>query len=151
MKATSATSIGASLSACAGQGRSAGQRYSQRARELAREVPVARITEEAGTLHFTPREREVLALLCEGLPNKRICTRLNIANGTVKVHVSSILRVLGVTSRLEAVIAARRYGLLGNTASGTSAQPPVAVTTAQLSAPPAERTAVGRYADAVAF
>src|SRR5262245_33318352 len=137
MKATSSTSIGASLSACAGQVRSTGQRYSQRARAMARDVPVARVTEDAGTPHFTPREREVLALLCEGLPNKRICTRLNIANGTVKVHVSSILRVLGVTSRLEAVIAARRLGFVGNAAPSTPAQPPVAITRAQLVAPPA--------------
>src|SRR3977135_69432 len=58
--------------------------------------------------HLTPRQLEVLALLCEGLPNKLICRRLNIATGTVKVHISCILRELGVTSRLQAVGVARR-------------------------------------------
>ena len=61
--------------------------------------------------HLTPRQLEVLALLCEGLPNKLICRRLNIATGTVKVHISCILRELGVTSRLQAVVMARACGL----------------------------------------
>ena len=65
---------------------------------------------------LTPRQLEVLALLCEGLPNKLICRRLNIATGTVKVHISCILRELGVTSRLQAVVAARRCGILGEAA-----------------------------------
>jgi DNA-binding CsgD family transcriptional regulator len=63
-------------------------------------------------VHLTRRQREVLALLCEGLPNKLICRRLEIAPGTAKAHISSILRELGVASRLQAVVAARRYGLL---------------------------------------
>ena len=62
---------------------------------------------------FTPRQLDVLKLLCEGYPNKVISTRLAISPGTVKIHVSHILRKLGVTSRLQAVIAARRIGLLG--------------------------------------
>jgi DNA-binding CsgD family transcriptional regulator len=62
---------------------------------------------------------EVLALLCEGLPNKLICRRLNIATGTVKVHISGIFRELGVTSRLQAVVVARRCGLLGESAGRT--------------------------------
>ena len=61
--------------------------------------------------HLTPRQLEVLALLCEGLPNKLIGRRLNIANATVKIHVARILRALNVSSRLQAVIAARRLGL----------------------------------------
>ena len=62
---------------------------------------------------FTPRQLDVLRLLCEGLPNKVISARLDISAGTVKIHMSHILRKLGVTSRLQAVIAARRIGLLG--------------------------------------
>jgi DNA-binding CsgD family transcriptional regulator len=61
---------------------------------------------------LTPRQLEVLALLCEGLPNKLISRRLNIANGTVKVHVVQILRALNVASRLQAVVAARNLGLV---------------------------------------
>ena len=60
---------------------------------------------------FTQRQLDVLVLLCEGLPNKRIGSRLDIATGTVKVHVGEILRKLGVSSRLQAVLAARRDGL----------------------------------------
>ena len=56
---------------------------------------------------LTPRQLEVLALLCEGLPNKLIGRRLNIACGTVKIHVMQILRALNVSSRLQAVIAVR--------------------------------------------
>ena len=62
-------------------------------------------------LHLTPRQLEVLSLLCEGLPNKLICRQLKIATGTVKVHISVILRELGVASRLQAVVAASRRGL----------------------------------------
>jgi DNA-binding NarL/FixJ family response regulator len=61
---------------------------------------------------LTQRQLEVLSLLCEGLPNKLICRRLDIASGTVKVHISSIFRELGVSSRLQAVVVARRMGLL---------------------------------------
>jgi DNA-binding NarL/FixJ family response regulator len=60
---------------------------------------------------FTPRQLDVLRLLCEGLPNKLIGRRLDISPGTVKIHISHILRRLGVASRLQAVIAARRNGL----------------------------------------
>ena len=65
-------------------------------------------------IHLTRRELEVLSLLCEGLPNKVICRRLDISTGTVKVHIGNILRALGVSSRLQAVIAAYRYGLYDN-------------------------------------
>ena len=65
---------------------------------------------KAPAVHLTPRQLEVLSLLCEGLPNKLICRRLNIAAGTVKVHMGVILRELGVTSRLQAVVAASRRG-----------------------------------------
>jgi len=65
-------------------------------------------------VHLTARQLEVLALLCEGLPNKLICRRLNISAGTVKAHISSILRELGVASRLQAVVSARRRGLVSD-------------------------------------
>jgi DNA-binding CsgD family transcriptional regulator len=61
---------------------------------------------------LTPRETEVLALLCEGLPNKLIERRLGIGAGTVKCHVANILSKLGVASRLQAVVEAHRRGLL---------------------------------------
>ena len=61
---------------------------------------------------LTPRQLEVLALLCEGLPNKLIARRLDMASGTVKVHIVRILRALNVSSRLQAAITATRQGLL---------------------------------------
>ena len=64
------------------------------------------------TFRLTPRQQEVLGLLCEGLSNKRICRELAIANPTVKVHVRDILRKLGVSSRLQAVVAAHNRGLV---------------------------------------
>jgi NarL family two-component system response regulator LiaR len=52
---------------------------------------------------LTPRERDVLALLVEGLTNKEIAGRLSISRSTVKVHVSNILSKLNVSSRGEAI------------------------------------------------
>jgi DNA-binding NarL/FixJ family response regulator len=69
---------------------------------------------------FTQRQLDVLLLLCEGLPNKRIGSRLHISPGTVKVHVGQILRKLGVSSRLQAVVAARRGGLFVDTPAQAS-------------------------------
>jgi DNA-binding CsgD family transcriptional regulator len=67
---------------------------------------------DVDTIRLTPRQLEVLALLCEGLPNKLICRQLSISAGTVKAHISGILRELGVASRLQAVVTARRAGLV---------------------------------------
>jgi len=61
---------------------------------------------------LTPREREVLDLLAEGLPNKLIADRLGVSEHTVKFHVGAVLSKLGVQSRTEAVIRAARLGLL---------------------------------------
>lgn len=61
---------------------------------------------------LTQRQREVLLLLCEGLPNKLISRRLNISDATVKTHVASVLRSLNASTRLEAVILAFRLGLV---------------------------------------
>jgi DNA-binding CsgD family transcriptional regulator len=71
-------------------------------------------------IHLTPRELEVLALLCEGLPNKLISRRLNISAATVKCHISRILDELGVSSRLQAVVVAARFGLIAEDATEPS-------------------------------
>jgi len=60
---------------------------------------------------LTPRETEVLQLLCLGLDNKTIALRLAMALGTVKTHVKAILDKLGASSRTQAVAAAHRTGL----------------------------------------
>jgi DNA-binding NarL/FixJ family response regulator len=61
-------------------------------------------------LGLTERQLEVLALMMEGKSNKAICRKLHLAEATVKVHVSAILKAFKVTNRTEAVVAA---GVLG--------------------------------------
>jgi DNA-binding NarL/FixJ family response regulator len=61
---------------------------------------------------LSAREREVLALLAEGLPNKVIAPRLGITEHTVKTHVAAVYEKLHARNRAEAVMAAARQGLL---------------------------------------
>ena len=61
---------------------------------------------------LTAREREVLTLVAEGLPNKAIARELNISEHTAKFHVGSLLGKLGAGSRTEAVTVATRRGIL---------------------------------------
>ncbi len=60
---------------------------------------------------LSEREREVLALVAEGLPNKQIARRLEITEKTVKAHLTSVFRAIGVTDRMQAGLWARRHGL----------------------------------------
>ncbi len=60
---------------------------------------------------LSPREREVLALLRQGMPNKLIARRLGISEKTVKSHLTSIFRQIGVTDRVQAILWAERQGL----------------------------------------
>jgi DNA-binding NarL/FixJ family response regulator len=59
----------------------------------------------------SPREREVLGLLLEGMPNKLIARRLAISEKTVKSHLTSIFRQIGVTDRVQALLWAERHGV----------------------------------------
>jgi two-component system, NarL family, nitrate/nitrite response regulator NarL len=61
---------------------------------------------------LTAREREVLALLAEGLANKAIAARLGISEHTAKFHVNAILAKLGAESRAAAIVRAARMGLV---------------------------------------
>jgi DNA-binding NarL/FixJ family response regulator len=61
---------------------------------------------------LTQRERDVLALLAEGLSNKAIADRLGISDQTVKFHVASIYGKLGASNRTDAVRRAYRRGLI---------------------------------------
>jgi len=62
-------------------------------------------------LGLTERQTDVFRLILRGLPNKLIGRQLDLAEGTVKVHVSGVLRALGVRNRTQAVLAANRLGL----------------------------------------
>jgi DNA-binding NarL/FixJ family response regulator len=73
-------------------------------RERARDV-------EAMLSRLTPREREVLAALAEGLDNKAIAERLFISPETARTHVVKVLAKLNVESRLQAAIFAIQHGI----------------------------------------
>jgi len=59
---------------------------------------------------LTERQNEVLRLLSQGLSNKGIANRLDLSEGTVKLHVSAIMRALGARNRTEAVLVAEQFG-----------------------------------------
>lgn len=66
-----------------------------------------RVAHEFGRL--TPRQREVLALIAEGLPNKEIARRLHIKEATTKIHAGALMRVLGVKNRTEAALLVQNF------------------------------------------
>jgi DNA-binding NarL/FixJ family response regulator len=61
---------------------------------------------------LTPREHDVLNLLAQGLSNQSIAEALVVSVPTVKIHVSNILDKLDASNRTEAVVEARRRGLI---------------------------------------
>ena len=61
---------------------------------------------------LTAREREVLALLAQGLANRALGRRLGISENTARFHVNAILAKLGARSRTDAVVRAARLGLV---------------------------------------
>jgi DNA-binding NarL/FixJ family response regulator len=60
--------------------------------------------------NITERQKEVLALLALGRPNKIIAAELDISETTVKAHITAILRALKVSNRAQAIVAARQIG-----------------------------------------
>jgi len=84
------------------------------ARAIARQHKV--VTDEQArrrlSAQFTPRELDVLRLLAEGHDTSTLASRLNIAPHTVEWHVRHLIEKLGVHSKLQAVIAAARLGLI---------------------------------------
>ena len=84
------------------------------ARRLLEGSQAARFTrqQEARTLfdRLTPRERDVLRLIGQGLSNTEIASGLHMAESTVKTHMTSILRTTGVRNRVEAALVAVRAG-----------------------------------------
>ena len=60
---------------------------------------------------LTPRQLQVLALLVQGHSNKMIASEMDLAEATVKMHITSILKSLGVSNRTQAAMAAEKMGL----------------------------------------
>jgi DNA-binding NarL/FixJ family response regulator len=88
------------LAPVAGAGAKAARGATARARPLA-------------TLGLTDRQAQVLRLLAAGKSNKLICRELDLAERTVKAHISAVFRALGVTTRTQAALAAAKLGLGG--------------------------------------
>ena len=61
---------------------------------------------------MTPRELEVLQLICDGLSNKDIAARLKLSANTVAVHRANIMATLGVHKTAELVVYALQHGLV---------------------------------------
>lgn len=74
-------------------------------------TPAANAPMSVDELGLTERQLQVLALIVQGKPNKLICRDLDLAESTVKIHVTAILKALKVTNRTQAVIALSRMGL----------------------------------------
>lgn len=70
---------------------------------------------QAGAASFpliTPRQKEVLQLVCEGLPNKRICLQLGLSEHTVKTHMKALFALLKVHNRTECMRVALEWRLV---------------------------------------
>ncbi|MFJ8823075.1 ATP-binding protein [Streptomyces sp. NPDC102467] len=89
---------------------------------LARRIALAARSAPAADSGLTAREHDVLALLAEGLSNRRIAGRLHISPSTAGVHVSHILAKLGAATRTQAAAIAHRRGLTGEPGSDPAEQ-----------------------------
>jgi DNA-binding NarL/FixJ family response regulator len=78
--------------------------------KAARALLTARTTATPGD-SLSERERTVLAMVAEGLPNKLIARRLSISEKTVKAHLTSVFRQIGVTDRTQAALWAVENGV----------------------------------------
>lgn len=78
---------------------------------LAPEAAEAMLSPSSEAVALTDREREVLALIAGGRSNREIARALDVAEKTVKTHVSNVLMKLGVQDRTQAALYAVRHGL----------------------------------------
>jgi DNA-binding NarL/FixJ family response regulator len=76
--------------------------------KAAQAVISARADARPATVELTEREREVLGLVAEGLPNKLIARRLEISEKTVKAHLTRVFQTINVTDRTQAALWAQR-------------------------------------------
>ncbi|HET9387093.1 MAG TPA: response regulator transcription factor [Gemmatimonadales bacterium] len=78
--------------------------------QIAKDAVVRGRTDALDAVRLTPREREVIDLIAEGLSNKEIATRLDIATDTVKSHVRNVMEKLMLHTRLQIAAYAHREG-----------------------------------------
>ncbi|MGH2708088.1 MAG: helix-turn-helix domain-containing protein, partial [Actinomycetota bacterium] len=85
----------------------------ERARGMVEELDALRgvAGRDAGDI-LTPREREVLELLSDGLSARQVARRLGLSERTINTHVANLYRKLGVSNRVQAVREAIRLGLV---------------------------------------
>ena len=72
------------------------------------------VVSELDVALLTLRQLEVLSRMCQGKTNKQIATELGLSEKTIKAHVTGIFKVLGVVNRTQAVLVARRVGMIAN-------------------------------------
>ena len=77
---------------------------------MADEAPASRATQPDVLSSLTEREREVFALLAQGLSNREIATELYISEHTIKIHVARVLSKLELRDRVQAVVLAYESG-----------------------------------------
>ncbi len=75
-------------------------------------IPDSQTTANEEAAALTTRQLQILPLLAEGMPNKRIADVLHVAEGTIKQHLKDLFRRLNARNRTQAVKEARRLGLL---------------------------------------
>ncbi|GEQ98024.1 DNA-binding response regulator [Iodidimonas gelatinilytica] len=87
--------------------------YSRPDKHMDTAAPLSKYKSKGGwdqrnaTEHLSKRQREIMAMVAEGMANKEIAHRIGIAEGTVKAHIHAVFRALGVNNRTQAVV---RYG-----------------------------------------
>jgi two-component system nitrate/nitrite response regulator NarL len=89
---------------------------------LAASLRANRATSDRDVSQLTPRERDILKLIAQGLPNKMIARRLDITESTVKVHVKHMLKKMKLKSRVEAAVWVHQERIFKHYSSGSSFQ-----------------------------
>lgn len=84
--------------------------------------PPAHIPGPEPGVRLTSRERQILCLIGNALPNRQIAVTLRISEKTVKNHITSLFAKLGVSGRTEALVVALRTGVLGAEALASTVQ-----------------------------
>jgi DNA-binding NarL/FixJ family response regulator len=78
------------------------------AKEPSALIAVGAISSEAIDVALTPRQRDVFGLIVQGMSNKEIARSLQLAEGTVKIHIKALFAKLGVRRRAAVAVAGRR-------------------------------------------